>query len=378
MSKQLPSFEKFCEHFKGVHKTIVRNFFMLIQATLKSRTCCINKSKSAFYEIKNNQTVQIESVYKQMLRFFEMKTEDLLRLSQCALSFCLEWFGNSKQGNYLVMDRTNWKQGKVHINILYLGILLPNKKFIPIIWEILPEATKRGNSNTAQRTGLMNNFLGFYKKKEGQKLILLTDREFVGEKWWLFLSEKGIDFVARLRKQDAWKKISENTGLSIPDIDKKINCCEKKQATFFVPLKIENQPYFYLSATLKPQKSQSQTFFFLSSLENKKEILEAYKLRWGIEVFFKNIKTNGFDLEKQRFTNRNKIQLLLLIVAFCYLLCLSFAQSKHLFPSFASFRQPPKVSDFRFALDHISAFFLISFSAFLEFISTFLHSICNL
>ena len=53
------------------------------------------------------------------------------------------------------MDRTNWKLGKLNINILVLGIVYKRIAF-PIIWISL---SKQGNSNTAERITLMERFL---------------------------------------------------------------------------------------------------------------------------------------------------------------------------------------------------------------------------
>jgi len=48
----------------------------------------------------------------------------------------------------LTMDRTNWKVGKVDINILMLAVAYKGVAF-PLLWELLP---KQGNSNTEERT----------------------------------------------------------------------------------------------------------------------------------------------------------------------------------------------------------------------------------
>ena len=37
--------------------------------------------------------------------------------------------------------------------------------------------------------------------------------------------------------------------------------------------------------------------YFISTLQDKTEILDGYKIRWQIEIFFKHLKSNGFNLE---------------------------------------------------------------------------------
>lgn len=57
-------------------------------------------------------------------------------------------------GWVLAMDRTNWKFGKKHINILTVGVVVKKIAF-PIAWVALPQKTKRGNSNSKQRIALL-------------------------------------------------------------------------------------------------------------------------------------------------------------------------------------------------------------------------------
>ena len=52
---------------------------------------------------------------------------------------------------HLALDRTNWKFGRCHINILMLGVV-HEKVCIPLFWVPLDKA---GNSNTRERTDLM-------------------------------------------------------------------------------------------------------------------------------------------------------------------------------------------------------------------------------
>ena len=71
---------------------------------------------------------QQSSVYRKYQRFFqkfEFPIEDISRL-------ILSKIPRSKNGYTLCMDRTNWKYGKRHINILTVGILV-GKVCVPIV-----------------------------------------------------------------------------------------------------------------------------------------------------------------------------------------------------------------------------------------------------
>jgi len=63
------------------------------------------------------------------------------------------------------MDRTSWKYGKCHTDILTIGIVV-NKVAILIIWRVLPQKTKRGNSNTKQRIEIIQKLLSLMEPEE--------------------------------------------------------------------------------------------------------------------------------------------------------------------------------------------------------------------
>jgi len=52
----------------------------------------------------------------------------------------------------LVMDRTDWKVGQTHLNILMLGLVWQGMA-IPLVWEVLG---KSGNSSMSERIELMD------------------------------------------------------------------------------------------------------------------------------------------------------------------------------------------------------------------------------
>jgi hypothetical protein len=61
------------------------------------------------------------------------------------------------------------------LSVVYPGV------GIPVIWTVLAKA---GNSDTSERTTLIENFLNLFG---GQNIAcLLGDREFVGREWFRF------------------------------------------------------------------------------------------------------------------------------------------------------------------------------------------------
>jgi len=59
------------------------------------------------------------------------------------------------------MDRTNWDFGNTTINILMISVTW-NGTGTPLIWTLLPTA---GNSNSAERTGLLDRLCATFNTK---------------------------------------------------------------------------------------------------------------------------------------------------------------------------------------------------------------------
>ena len=70
---------------------------------------------------------------------------------------------------------------------------------------------KRGNSNTQERIDLLAGFIKQFGKIS--ILGLLADREFVGEKWFNYLKNEGIDFIIRIKKN---AKTTNSQGQEVP------------------------------------------------------------------------------------------------------------------------------------------------------------------
>ena len=80
-----------------------------------------------------------------------MPFDDIARLVVAKLS-------KPEGGWVLSMDRTNWKYGRTHLNLLVVAIVL-DKVAIPVLWKALPRATKCGNSRAIHRIDRMKRLL---------------------------------------------------------------------------------------------------------------------------------------------------------------------------------------------------------------------------
>ena len=92
-----------------------------------------------------------ESCYKRIQRFFRFLKFDPFDVASMVITL----FGLKNKKLNLALDRTNWKFGKIDINILMLTVAYKGIA-LPLMWSCLE---KRGNSNTLERIDLIKRIL---------------------------------------------------------------------------------------------------------------------------------------------------------------------------------------------------------------------------
>lgn len=201
----------------------------------------------------------------------------------------------------LCLDRTHWKVGKKNINILLLSAAY-REVSIPLIWSVFP---KKGNSSTQERIELIERFLSIFPDLSISSIV--ADREFVGQKWFAYLSRKNFDFVMRLKSN--FKATRKGKTKSIAAWCRGLAISE----TYYLEgVFIVNGAKVYLSVT-RTQKG----YIYLASPVFLENAFTIYKQRWQIETLFKALKTQGFNLENTKLTEPNKIAKLIAFV-WCY------------------------------------------------------------
>ena len=207
-----------------------------------------------------NGDVKPESNYRRIQRFFKDLTIDSLIIARLMLLLL-----PTQKAFVVVMDRTNWRFGKLDINILMLAIAHNGVAF-PVAWTLLPKA---GNSNTIERVELMERLLQVVNVKDIK--CFLADREFVGRDWFGFLQAKRIPFHIRVR-QDALCDGWFNAYLFFHRLPVgQSRCLHHRYLIFGHPLAVIGMrladDYLIIVTNIHPKHS-----------------LARYALRWGIEI----------------------------------------------------------------------------------------------
>ena len=295
-----------------------------------------------------------ESHYKRIQRFLRY-----YELSYAVIAmFVVKLMGQA--GPWVVtLDRTIWQLGDSSLNILTLGIAYKGVAF-PIFWTIV---NKKGNSNTAERIAIMEEFIQLFGTSS--ILYLCADREFVGGKWFNYLRSNRIDFRIRIKentsvpntrgmKREAWQLfMSTRSGEAL--------VIENARRIWGIPI--------YISG----MRLETGEYLIVVSPSFSSTPLQDYKNRWEIETLFGCLKSRGFRLEETRLTDKDRLRKLiaLLAIAFCW---------AHIVGEWLAQQKPIKIkkhgrlakSIFRYGFDKLRRVFTNFESAIFSMLCTFL------
>ena len=203
--------------------------------------------------------IKKKAAYRKIQRFFQ-----LFKVSnQAFLKFLLALLPNEPL--VLVMDRTNWDYGQVHINFLVLGVLYQST-VIPLCWSAL---SKKGNSNQTERIALFNFLLRFIPISRIK--VFIADREFIGRDWLTYLKSRGVKRCIRMKKSSL---ILPNVkARSLKDL---FACLELGESRFLRRRYKISGEWLYLAAV-----RLEDDLLIVACDDKPRAGLKAYGLRWG-------------------------------------------------------------------------------------------------
>ncbi|UBV45486.1 IS4 family transposase (plasmid) [Deinococcus taeanensis] len=202
----------------------------------------------------------------------------------------------------LIMDRTTWHDGQTPLNILVLGVLLGGA-VIPLVWSILPH---QGNSCTAARILLVARLQGVLPAQRWA--VVIADRAFVGREWCSFLRWKRIRQCLRIR---------ENTRTSDELVRDLFTTLQPGQVRTLFERTWVYGGWMHVVITLSPAGDR----VIVASDVTVLDVLNTYRLRWGIEATFSSLKSRGLNLESTHMTSPERISRLfgLLCIALAWM-----------------------------------------------------------
>lgn len=254
----------------------------------------------------------------------------------------------------LVMDRTNWKFGESNINILMLDVSYRNVA-IPLMFKMLD---KRGDSNTAERIALIQDFINW----SGADRIdcLLADREFVGDKWLEFLNRNQIRYHIRIRNNFKVFLPRKQMEIKVSHLFASLGMHQFTHYRYIVRM---GKELCYLSAT-KIFTDDKAEFFILVPFNKPEESFEYYRERWSIETCFRGMKSSGFNIEDTHVTALDRLEKLVLLtmIAFAYCYRIGDYIDREIKPITIKTHGRKAVSVFKYGLDYLAKWLLTGYN----------------
>jgi hypothetical protein len=263
-----------------------------VMALMKVTTVNLTKVANAL-----SATAHKQSNYRRIQRFFSgfafdysAWSELVLRLVPVASDFVIS------------IDRTNWRFGRFEINILMAGIVYQGTAY-PLVWMLL---AKTGNSNTGERTQLVERLLGVLPACLIKAVV--ADREFIGKQWFTTLDHYALPYYIRIRQNAQVGYRGRTRSARVLFRDLKTGQTRRLRK----PRLVYGQSVFV--ATLRLERD----YLIVVSNTSAQQALEIYRLRWGIEVLFFSLKSRGFNFEETHLVDRDRIAKLVALLALAF------------------------------------------------------------
>jgi hypothetical protein len=305
----------------------LKNTLIVSHSILHAGTVNLNKVKDSVPHVRASGIATEHADYKLLTRYFDqgkvVTDEDKQHyeeLMQCLRT--LSWMVlfqqtkgvNVKQLRYLLLDGTKWDIGQQSIHLMTLCVLV-NGVAVPIWWEDLEKA---GHSSQKER---MEMFTTAMKSYDLKGMILLADREYVGKKWFKYLVDSKLHFVIRIKEGIYHDEVNAAPGRTWQQLKSKAEQ-KAKGKKVSKKIKLNGLDLHYIVMKNPRPDAEDELVFLLTNWTSPTQAARLYEWRWQIEVCFKHLKSNGFDLEAMNVQGKYKRHLMMAIAVFVYILAI--------------------------------------------------------
>lgn len=293
-----------------LRKSELQNILILSLSILRVQTVCLNKLKGVVGQITGKEKTKPCSNYQRLLRIFRKHAFSRLWLDILRFSFQLLRL----KSDYLTLDGTSWKRGNIWYHYLVICVIYQGVA-IPIYWVDLQ---KHGISNIKERQYLMKRVFRSFNLKNK---ILIADREYIGIGWFKYLIDNELDFVIRLKKNIYHNAINKAKGKTVQELVEKVKRSKIPNKSVQKTFELDGMKLTFTVSKNPDKNAKEEIIFLISSLGFEAvKIVFIYRIRWKIEHCFKQLKSNGFDLEAMNIRGKAKQNLMLAIVIFTYVI----------------------------------------------------------
>lgn len=273
----------------------------MIYSTISGMNCSLESQGNNLPEV-GESIREKESRLKQAKRWLMSKWPDYRAHYQPFITGFIQKVAHTKKELVFVIDGSETGDNCVTLMIS----LVWGKRSIPIIW--LSRQGKKGHFPEEVHIDLLRALANMLLELGiEERIIILGDGEFDGDKWVKFIESKKWEYVLRTSLD---RKVSNNGDtfpLSLLPIDAYSDCG-------FALFGVNNS-----HAILWKGKHYKEPIPLITNMEVAKMACRYYKQRFAIETLFKDIKSNGFNIHKVKIKDPARIQNLLIVVALAFL-----------------------------------------------------------
>ena len=145
---------------------------------------------------------------------------------------------------------------------------------------------------------------------------LLGDREFIGDEWLKFLSDRGIAFYIRIRS-DITIGRAQTELVTANHLVKKL---KNNESRIFKGERYLGKNYHGPKVKIAACRNDEGELMIIATNDNAYKAISLYRERWSIENLFGCLKTRGFNFENTHITNLDRTETHSLIIGqpLCY------------------------------------------------------------
>lgn len=237
-------------------------------------------------------------------RLWRWLSNERINSEAIAASIASCWLANFRnQTIYLVIDRTDISD--THW-LLFVGLAYRGRTF-PLVWQVMPG---KGSTSFTQQSALLKVIVPMIDCS--CTVVLLGDREFRSTALMGFCCRRGWHFLLRL-KCDTWIT-AQRRSFQLRDIP--LEPGEKRYYTNVYITRNRRGPYHL---AVYREKGSSDPWYIATDEHASAQTLRLFEKRFYVEAMFSDFKSRGFDIEKTRIRNPERIDRILLIVVIGYL-----------------------------------------------------------
>lgn len=193
------------------------------------------------------------------------------------------------------------------------------KRSIPLYWWV--KTGSKGHFSAQNHVDVLREALAIIISilPDGLPICILGDGEFDSIDLQKLCMQKGCEYVLRTAANTVLFQAEERF------YAKQITPYSGHDCALMAGLEFTEKRFRYVNLVCWHDPKHEKPIFLIINLEEAREIIDYYDLRYAIECLFKDIKSSSFNLHKTRLKNAQEVSNLIIIAALAFLILAAFA-----------------------------------------------------